>query len=293
MERLGEETLNLSGTSDGHLILFGEIIHTQNGNNILQRSVVLEELLDATSGVVVNLTDDGGVQHTGGGIEGIHSGVDTELSEGTRQHSGGIKMSESGGGSGIGQIISRHVDSLDGGDGTGTGGGNTLLEGTQIGGKGGLISDSGGNTSQKGGHLGAGLSETEDVVNEKEHILVLLISEVLGNSQTGETDTGSGTRGLVHLTVHEGSLGAGAINFDDTRLDHFVVEIVTLTSTLADTSEHGETTMKLGDVVNQLHDKHGLADTGTTEESNLTTLGVGSQKVDNLNTYIIIKISIG
>jgi len=291
MERLGEETLNLSGTGNGHLILFGKIVHTENGNNILKRSVVLEELLDTTSNVVMNLTNNGGVEHTGGGIEGIDSGVDTELSKGTRQHSGGIKMSESGGRGGISKIISGHVDGLDGGDGTGTGGGNTLLEGTQIGSEGGLISDSGGNTSKKGGHLGASLSETEDVVNEKEHILVLFISEVLGNGEAGETDTGSGTWGLVHLSVDKGSLGAGAIRLDDTRLDHFVVEIVSLTSTLADTSEHGETTMKFSDVVNQLHDEHGLADTSTTEKSNLSSLGVGSQKVDNLNTYIIIFIS--
>jgi hypothetical protein len=35
--------------------------------------------------------------------------------------------------------------------------------------------------------------------------------------------------------------------------------------------------MLLGNVVNQLHDKHSLADTGTTEETNLTTSGIGSQ----------------
>jgi hypothetical protein len=42
--------------------------------------------------------------------------------------------------------------------------------------------------------------------------------------------------------------------------------------------------VSLGDVVNQLHDEHGLADTGTTEKTNLTTLGVRSQKINNLNT---------
>jgi hypothetical protein len=42
--------------------------------------------------------------------------------------------------------------------------------------------------------------------------------------------------------------------------------------------------MKLSDIVDKLHDKHGLADTGTTEKTNLTTLGVWAQKIDNLNT---------
>lgn len=35
--------------------------------------------------------------------------------------------------------------------------------------------------------------------------------------------------------------------------------------------------MLLGDVVNQLHDKHGLTDTSTTEETNLTSPSVGGQ----------------
>jgi hypothetical protein len=206
VEGLGEELLDLTSASNGHLIFFGEIVHTKNSNNILKGTVVLEELLDTTSGVVMNLTDNGGVKHAGGGIEGIDSGVDTDFGKGTRQHSGGIKMSESGGGSGIGKIISGHVDGLHGGDRSSLGGSNTLLEGTQIGSEGRLVTHSGGNTAEKGRHLGAGLGETENVINEKEHILVLFVTEVLGNGETGESDTGTGTWGLVHLTVHEGGL---------------------------------------------------------------------------------------
>jgi hypothetical protein len=128
------------------------------------------------------------------------------------------------------------------------------------------------------------LGESENVVDEQKHVLVLLVSEVLSNGQTGKTDTGTGTWGLVHLTVHEGSLGAGAVSLDDTRVNHFVVQIVTFTGTLTDTGEDGETTVSLSDVVNKLHDKHGLADTGTTEETNLTSLSVRSQKINNLDT---------
>lgn len=42
--------------------------------------------------------------------------------------------------------------------------------------------------------------------------------------------------------------------------------------------------MSLGDVVNQLLDKHSLADTSTSEETDLATTSVGSQKVDDLDT---------
>jgi hypothetical protein len=63
-----------------------------------------------------------------------------------------------------------------------------------------------------------------------------------------------------------------------------MVQIVTLTGTLTDTGENGVTTVSLGDVVNQLLNEHGLTDTGTTEETNLTTTSVGGKKVNNLDT---------
>ena len=96
---------------------------------------------------------------------------------------------------------------LHGGDGTLLGGGNALLHATHVGGESGLVSDSGGDTSEQGRHLGTGLGETEDVVNEEEHVLALGVAEVLGDGQTGEGDTGAGAWGLVHLTVDKGDLG--------------------------------------------------------------------------------------
>jgi hypothetical protein len=65
---------------------------------------------------------------------------------------------------------------------------------------------------------------------------------------TGKGDTGTGTWGLVHLTEHQGDLGL-AVKLNDGSLLHLVVQIVTLTGTLTDTGEDGETTVGLGDVV--------------------------------------------
>src|ERR1700742_940426 len=39
-----------------------------------------------------------------------------------------------------------------------------------------------------------------------------------------------------------------------------------------------------GNTHNQFLNKHGLADTSTTEETNLSTTGIGSQEVDDLDT---------
>lgn len=114
-------------------------------------------------------------------------------------------------------------------------------------------------------------------------ILALLVTEVLSNGQTSQGDTGTGSRGLVHLTEDQSDLGL-AIKLNDGGLLHFVVQIVTLTSTLADTGEDGVTTVSLGDVVDQLLNEDGLADTSTTEETNLSTTSVGSEQIDDLDT---------
>ena len=129
------------------------------------------------------------------------------------------------------------------------------------------------------------LCESEDVVNEEQHILALLVTEVLSNGQSSKSDTGTGAWGLVHLTVDKGDLGGLVLQADDTSLNHLVVQIVTLTGPLTHTSEHGVTTMSLSDVVNKLHNKYSLSDTGTTEKSNLTSSCIGGKKIDDLNTY--------
>lgn len=71
---------------------------------------------------------------------------------------------------------------------------------------------------------------------------------------------------------------------EDVEETNLVVEIVTLTSALTDTGEDGVTTMRLGNVVDELHDKHGLADTGTTKQTDLATLRVRRKEVDDLDT---------
>uniref|UniRef100_A0A182P1D5 Prokaryotic-type class I peptide chain release factors domain-containing protein n=1 Tax=Anopheles epiroticus TaxID=199890 RepID=A0A182P1D5_9DIPT len=283
LERLRQETLDLAGAGDRQLVLLGQLIHTQDGNDILQGLVVLQNLLHATGNVVVLGTDDVRVHDTRGRIQWIDSRVDAQLGNGTRQYSGGVQVSESGGRSRIGQIVSRHVDGLHRRDGALLRGGNTLLHATHVRGQGWLVTDSGRDTTQQGRHLRTGLGETEDVVNEQQHILTLLVAEVLGHSQSSQRDTGTGARRLVHLAVHQRDLGRLVLQRDDTTLNHLVVQIVTLAGAFADAGKHGVTTVRLGDVVDQLHDEYGLADTGTTEQSDLATLRVRGQQIHHLD----------
>merc|ERR1719175_427538 len=193
------------------------------------------QLLHVTGNTIVLCSDDVGVHDTGGGVEGVDSGGDAALGDTTGQDSGGVQVGEGGGGGGVSQVISGHIDSLHRCDGSLLGGGDTLLHGTHVSGKGGLVTDSRWDTSEQSRHLGAGLGEPEDVVNEEQHVLALLVTEVLSNSQTSQGNTSTGARGLVHLSVHQGDLGGLVLEGDDTTLNHLVVQIVALPGPLADT----------------------------------------------------------
>jgi peptide chain release factor 1 len=128
-----------------------------------------------------------------------------------------------------------------------------------------------------------GFPSSGKIFPEKHTILTLLITEVLGNGETSKGDTGTSSGGLVHLTEDKSDLGV-TIELNDGGLLHFVVQIVTLTGTLTDTSEDGVTTVSLGDVVDELLNEDSLADTGTTEETNLSTTSVGGEEIDDLDT---------
>ncbi len=62
-----------------------------------------------------------------------------------------------------------------------------------------------------------------------------------------------------------------------------MIEVVALARALADAREHRVAAMRLGDVVDQLHDDHGLADAGAAEQANLAALGVRREQIDDLD----------
>jgi hypothetical protein len=115
-------------------------------------------------------------------------------------------------------------------------------------------------------HLQTGKDKPENIVNEEQHILAL-VAELFGNGKPimvdivskwvvwlqqtmygirkydesitdlpRQSNTSTSPRRLIHLTKHQGDLRF-AIKLDDASLLHLVVQIVTFTSTLADTSK--------------------------------------------------------
>ena len=70
---------------------------------------------------------------------------------------------------------------------------------------------------------------------------------------------------------------------DDAAFLHFEPEIVAFTGPLADTGEHGHTTVLHGDVVDEFHDDDRLADARTTEQTDFAATKIRFQKIDDLN----------
>ena len=197
-------------------------------------------------------------------------------------------MGERGGRRRVGQVVGRHVDGLHRGDRALLRGGDALLQRAHVGGERRLIADRRGDAAEQRRHLRARLREAEDVVDEEQHVLAL-VAEVLGDREAGEADAGARAGRLVHLAVHQRALGAGGRAvvllrvLVDARLDHLVIEVVALARALADAGEHRVAAVRLGDVVDQLLDQHGLADAGAAEQADLAALGVGRQQVDDLD----------
>src|SRR5688500_18885611 len=56
-ERLAEEPLDLAGAGDDQLVFFGEFVHAEDGDDVLEVAVALEHLLDAAGDAEVFFAD--------------------------------------------------------------------------------------------------------------------------------------------------------------------------------------------------------------------------------------------
>src|SRR5690606_3095245 len=201
----------------------------------------------------------------------------------TRKHHGRVQVLECGGRRGVGQVVSRNVNGLNRRDGARLGRSDTLLQLTHFFGQRGLITHGRRHTAKQGGHFGTSQRVAIDVIDEEQNV-TSFVAELLGHGQAGQCHTQTVAGRFVHLTEHHGHFGLGqVIQLDNAGLSHFVVEVVTFTSTLTHTGKHGQTAVRLGDVVDELEHVYGFTDTGTTEQADLTALGEGADQVDNLD----------
>ena len=183
----------------------------------------------------------------------------------------------------VGQVIGRHVNGLDGSDRTHFGRGNTLLQTAHFFGQCRLVTHSRRHTTQQGGHFGTGQCVAVNVVHEEQHVFAF-VAERFSDGQTGQGDAQTVAWWLVHLAVHHGHFGLRQVlEVHDAGVGHLVVEVIAFTGTLTHTGEHGQTAVRLGDVVDEFHHVHGLAHTGTTEQADLAAFGERANQVNHLD----------
>src|SRR5690606_38179504 len=275
-ERLGQEALDLTGAGHHQLVFLGQFVHAEDGDDVLQFLVALQHGLHAAGGVVVLGTDHQRVEETGGGVQGIHGGVDTQLGDLAGQYQGGVKVGEGGRRGRVGQVIRRYVHRLEGGGGAGLGGRDALPEHAHLLRQGRLVTHRGGHAAEQCRHYGARQGGAVDVLDAHQDVAAF-VAEVFRHGQSGEGNPQTVAGGLVHLAVEHGHF------VENTGVLHFVVEVVTFPGPLTDTGEHRQTGVGLGDVVDQLHQGHGLAHAGAAEEADLAALGNRHDQVDDLD----------
>jgi len=79
VEGLAEEALDLARALDGDLVLVGELVDAEDGDDVLQLAVALQGLLDLGGDVVVLLADDVGLEDGRGRVQRVDRRVDALL----------------------------------------------------------------------------------------------------------------------------------------------------------------------------------------------------------------------
>ena len=107
-EGLAHKLLQFSGAGDTHFVFGGKFVHTEDSDDVLQVFVTLQCLLNSTSYFVVFVTDHFRLESGRCGGERIDGGVDTEFGNLTGQYGCRVQVAESGGRSGVGQVVGRY-----------------------------------------------------------------------------------------------------------------------------------------------------------------------------------------
>ena len=111
------------------------------------------------------------------------------------------------------------------------------------------------------------------------------ITEIFRHRKRRKCNTRTRSWRLIHLTEHKSNLRVLiVVLFNNASFHHLMVKVVTLASTLTNTTENRHTAVAFRDIVDQFLNSNCLTNTSATEETDLTTLCIRTKKVNNLNT---------
>src|SRR5439155_11487348 len=104
-ERLRHETLNPARSSHDKLVLFGELVHAENRDDVLQLLIPLQNALHIGRYLIVAISDELRVENSGRGSKRIDGGINTELGDRARQYHCRVEVSERSRGRRIGNVV--------------------------------------------------------------------------------------------------------------------------------------------------------------------------------------------
>ena len=281
MERLGQEALNLASAAHDELVFFRKFVHAQNGNHILKVLVALQHHLHATSHFIMLIPHNFRGQGLGCGRQRLHRREEPLGRQRAFQHHRGVQVGEGCGRGRVRQVVRRNIHGLHGCDGTVLGGSDAFLKIRHFLRQVRLVTHGGRRAAQQGGHFRPRLGETENVVNEEKYVLVLLVAEVFRHRQGGQGHAQTGAGRLVHLSVYQGHLGfLRLFQINHAGFYHFIVQVVPFTGAFPHPRKDGEAAARLGNVVDEFHDEHGLAHPRAAEGADFAAFQERADEVD-------------
>ena len=154
---------------------------------------------------------------------------------------------------------------------------DAFLEPGQLRAHGRLVAEPRGHLPDHAGHLGTGLDETEDVVDEQQYVAVLFVAKVLGHRQGRVADARTRAGRLVHLAEdHHGVV-------QHTGVAHVAPQFFALAAALTDAAEQADPFVPPDHVVDHLGQQHRLADAGAAEQACLAAALEWREHVDDLD----------
>jgi hypothetical protein len=129
------------------------------------------------------------------------------------------------------------------------------------------------------------LHETEDIVDEQQHIQMFFVAEIFRNSEARQANAKARSRRFRHLPIDQrGARFFGIAGYDYAAFGHFQPQVVAFARSLTDAREHRNAAVLHRDVVNQLHNQNGLADAGATKQTDFAALEIWLNQINDLDS---------
>jgi hypothetical protein len=142
----------------------------------------------------------------------------------------------------------------------------------------GLVAQARGHLAHESGDFRAGLDEAEDVVDQQQHVPVLVVPKVFGHRERRVGDPKRVTGRLVHLAEdHHHVRDSTPASF------MFAIQLLAFAAALADAAEDADTVVMSDHVVNHFGEQDCLADAGTAEQARFAAALQGHEHIDGLD----------